>query len=193
MGWTTWLAPVPWLRPPAGWRCSPPMRIICCRGPWSAARWRVKRQRSIWPWVTARQTPRRFSSCSSAELMPWPPSVARNGASAPPLSCLRIDLPPRPGIASELVAGAKLVDQIRRDLAVLDPLHRQREQRVLRGRGDRVAPLRLISVLASQPDVDMLARPVSPPARHVQHQAFDARRLDDDLAHADALPGEPPQ
>src|SRR5258707_4938258 len=184
MGWTAPRWPSRWLRPCAGWPSCPPMRRICCRGPWSAVRWRVKRQRSIWPWVTARQTPRRFSGCSSQELMTWPPSVAPNGASAPPLSCLRIDLPPRPSIASELVAGAKLVDQIRRDLAVLDPLHRQREQRVLRGRGDRVAPLRLISVLASQPDVDMLARPVSPPARHVQHQAFDAPRLDDDVAHA---------
>ncbi|MGA7385336.1 MAG: LysR substrate-binding domain-containing protein [Methylocella sp.] len=44
MGWTTWRWPCPWLRPPAGWRLCPLMRRICCRGPWSAVRWRVKRQ-----------------------------------------------------------------------------------------------------------------------------------------------------
>lgn len=71
MGWTTWRWPYPWLRPPAGWRSCPPMRRICCRGPWSAVRWRVKRQRSIWPWVTAKQTPRRFSSCSYRASTNW--------------------------------------------------------------------------------------------------------------------------
>ena len=47
MGWTTWRWPCLWLRPPVGWRLCRPMRRICCRGPWSAVRWRAKRLRSI--------------------------------------------------------------------------------------------------------------------------------------------------
>ena len=35
--------------------------------PWSVVSRPLKRQRSTWPWVTARQTLRRFSSCSFQE------------------------------------------------------------------------------------------------------------------------------
>ena len=60
---------------------------------------------------------------------------------------------------------AQLVDEIRRDLAVLEPLDGQHEVPVLRRRRDRVAALRLIAVLGGQAHVDVLARAMTGPVR----------------------------
>ena len=68
----------------------------------------------------------------------------------------------------ELVAGPELVDEVGRDLAVVQALDGERERGVLGRRGDRVAALRLVAVLGRQPDVDVLAGAVaraSPGAR----------------------------
>ena len=62
----------------------------------------------------------------------------------------------------ELVAGAQHLDQVRRDLAVLEALDGQHEPLVLRGGGDRVAALRLVAVLGGQAHVDVLAGAVRP-------------------------------
>ena len=64
----------------------------------------------------------------------------------------------------ELVAGPQLVDEIRRDLAVVEALDGEHERSLLGRRRDRVAALRLVAVLGGQPDVDVLAGPVAGPA-----------------------------
>jgi hypothetical protein len=77
----------------------------------------------------------------------------------------------------ELVAGLKLVDEIGRHLAVVEPLHRQRQTLVL-GRGrDGVRALRLIAVLGGQPDVDVLPGDVPRPLGHVEHDRARASGL----------------
>jgi len=47
-----------------GWRLCPPMRRICCRGPWSGRPLEGEAPTIDLAVVTARQTARRFSSCS---------------------------------------------------------------------------------------------------------------------------------
>ena len=70
----------------------------------------------------------------------------------------------------ELVARPQLVDEVRRDLAVVESLDRERERGILGRRGDRVAALRLIAVLRRQPHVDVLTRAMAGPAGSVEHE-----------------------
>ncbi len=70
----------------------------------------------------------------------------------------------------ECVAGAYLVDEVRRDLTVVDSLDRQRELRVVRPRRDRVRALGLVAVLRSQADVDVLPGPMPFPAVDVEDE-----------------------
>ena len=65
----------------------------------------------------------------------------------------------------ELVAGAHLLDEVGRDLAVVDELDRELERVELGRRGDRVRALRLVAVLGGQAHVDVLAGAVPGPAR----------------------------
>ena len=89
----------------------------------------------------------------------------------------------------QLITGTELVGQIRRDLAVLESLHRQRELFVLRRRGDRVRALCLVAVLGGQAHVDVLAGDVPGPAGHVEHQRLRAGSLDEHVYDG----GEPPR
>ncbi len=66
------------------------------------------------------------------------------------------------------VARPQLVGQVRRDLAVVEALDRQRERGSLGRRGDRVRALGDVAVLGGQPDVDVLPRAVPGPAGHVE-------------------------
>ena len=66
----------------------------------------------------------------------------------------------------QLVAGAQLVAQVRGDLTVVDPLHREGQQPRGGRRGDRVAALGLVAVLGGQAHVEVLARHVAEPAGH---------------------------
>ena len=84
----------------------------------------------------------------------------------------------------ELVAGPELVDEVRRDLAVVEPLDGEHERSILGRRGDRVAALRLVAVLGGQADVDVLTCPVARSSRGAQHEALDPRRLLDRLDDA---------
>src|SRR5262249_26041886 len=79
----------------------------------------------------------------------------------------------------ELVRDAKFIDEIKRNLAVLDPLHGQSEQFVFRGRSDRVA---------GEPDVDMLSRQVPRPTTYVENDALYPIGLIHDFAYL----GQPP-
>ena len=71
----------------------------------------------------------------------------------------------------ELVARPRLVDEVRRDLAVVEPLDGDRRAAVLGRRRDRVAALRLVAVLGGQADVDVLAGAVAGPARRRRARA----------------------
>ena len=93
----------------------------------------------------------------------------------------------------ELVAGTQLVDEIRRDLPVLEPLDREHELLVLGCRRDRVAPLCLVAVFGRQPDVDVLARAMPGPGGRLEHDAAHVRRLVDERAHGRELPAQSPQ
>jgi hypothetical protein len=90
----------------------------------------------------------------------------------------------------EAVARAQLLDQVGRHLAVVDQLDGQLERAALRRRRDRVRALRLVAVLRGQPDVDVLARAVPGPLRHVEHERPRARRLHDELAHGRLPPAQ---
>ena len=92
----------------------------------------------------------------------------------------------------ELVAGTELVDEVGRDLAVVEPLDGQDEVLVLRGRGDRVAALGLVAVLGRQPDVDVLTREMAVPVGRIEDDAAHVGRLVEDLDHACGLPGQSP-
>jgi hypothetical protein len=88
----------------------------------------------------------------------------------------------------ELVAGAELVGEVGRHLAVVDALHGQSEIGVLRSRGDRVGALGLVAVVGGETHVNVLARHVAGPARHVEHD----RRRALGLGLAAAHRGDPP-
>ena len=81
----------------------------------------------------------------------------------------------------EHVATAQLADEVVRDLTIGQALHRDREAPVFGSRSDRVAALRLVSVLGGEANVDVLARPVAGPLGDVQDDAPDPRRLVDQL------------
>src|SRR5829696_9487713 len=78
----------------------------------------------------------------------------------------------------DLVALAELVGQVRGDLAVLEALDGQPDERVAGRRRDRVAALRLVAVLGGQADVDVLPGAMPGPAGDVETDRLDARRLD---------------
>ena len=88
----------------------------------------------------------------------------------------------------DLVARAELLGEIGRHLAVVDPLDRERQRRILRRRRDRVGALGLVPVVRRQAHVDVLAGLVSGPVGHVEHERPRRRRLVDDLADARGTP-----
>src|SRR6476620_10271163 len=92
----------------------------------------------------------------------------------------------------ELVADPQLADQVRRDLAVGQGLHGDREAVVFRSRRDRVAALRLVAVLGGEAHVDVLSRPMTGPVRHVEDDAPHARRLVDQLDDVAEHPAQSP-
>jgi hypothetical protein len=83
----------------------------------------------------------------------------------------------------ELIAFAKLAAQIQRDLAILESLDRQRERTLLGRRRDRIAALRLISVVGGEAYIDVLPSAMAWPAGHVETQRWYSRRLLDDSPH----------
>jgi hypothetical protein len=89
----------------------------------------------------------------------------------------------------QLISGAHLAGQVRRHLAVVDPLDRERHDVALRLRRDRERALRLVAVLRGEAHVDVLAGAVAAPVGHLEHERAGGRRLVDRLAYA----GEPPE
>ena len=88
----------------------------------------------------------------------------------------------------DLVSRAQLSDEIRRNLAVVEPLDSDGDAPVL-GRGsDRIAPLRLVSVLGGEADVDVLAGEMPWPVGHVDGYARHLRSLGGDLGDLADLP-----
>ena len=85
--------------------------------------------------------------------MPEPPAISSSGRLVASPGEVAADRAPQ----LELVARAKLLGEVGRDLAVVDPLDRQRDAGVLRRRGDRVGALRLVAVIGGKADVDVLA------------------------------------
>src|SRR6516164_10170515 len=86
----------------------------------------------------------------------------------------------------------ELLNKIGRHLAILYSLHRQSDQSILGGRGDRITALRLVAILGREPNVHMLARQVSLPSGDLEKKTFDARRFDDDLTHCGSPPLKSP-
>ena len=92
----------------------------------------------------------------------------------------------------EALGGPQLVDEVRRDLAVVDPLDGELEVLVAGRRRDRVAALRLVAVLGREPDVDVLAREVAGPVGRVEHDRARAGRLVAELDDGRELPAQSP-
>jgi hypothetical protein len=93
----------------------------------------------------------------------------------------------------QLVPEPKLVDEVRRDLTVVQTLDGKHDVVVFRCGGDGVAPLRLVAVLSSQPHVDMLAGPMAGPLRQLERDALRTVGFSDELDHAAQLPGQSPR
>ncbi len=71
----------------------------------------------------------------------------------------------------ELVAFRKHVDQVGRDLPVVNPLNSESYSRgVLWRRGDRVTALGLVAIIRGQADVDVLPGAMAGPTRHGENQ-----------------------
>ena len=92
----------------------------------------------------------------------------------------------------ELVAGLEHVREVWGDLAVVEPLDREREEVVVGRGGDRVAALGLVAVLGGEADVHVLAGAVAGPCGQVEHDALRLRGLGHQLDHASELPGQSP-
>ena len=92
----------------------------------------------------------------------------------------------------EAVTRDDLVDEIGRDLAVVEALDGQRRRLVRRGR-DRVASLGLVAVLRRKAHVDVLSGAVSGPAVDVEDERSDARRLGHRVGDLRDEPGQSPQ
>jgi hypothetical protein len=90
----------------------------------------------------------------------------------------------------ELVAGDRLVDEIGRDLAVLEALDRQLDCVVLRRRGDRVRARRLIAVLGGQAHVDVVAGAVAGPLGHVEDERARGRGFGAGVADGRDVPAD---
>ena len=113
-------------------------------------------------------------------------------ASGPPSSTDHEKCPPIGPAQLELVAGAELLHEVGRDLAVVDELDRELERVELGRRGDRVRALGLVAVLGGQAHVGVLAGAVAGPLGHVEHERDRARRLGDHLAHGHRAPEDRP-
>src|SRR5262249_48604273 len=92
----------------------------------------------------------------------------------------------------ELVTRPEFVDEVRRDLAVVEPLDGQEQPGVLRTGRDRVAALRLIAVLGGQPDIDVLPGTVAGPRRRLEPEARAPTGFVDEFDDLRVLPVQSP-
>ena len=122
--------------------------------------------------------------------MPEPPASRRTG---PARLVVPHEVPADRAAELEAIAGQEVVDEIRRDLAVVDPLDGQLEPVFRRCRRDGVAALCLVAVLRREPDVDVLTGPVAAPAGDVEHERPRSRRFRDGLDRLGGQPGQSPQ
>ena len=93
----------------------------------------------------------------------------------------------------EPVSRVRIPGQIRRNLAVVDPLDGQLDARAAVRRRDRVAPLRLISVVRGQTNVDMLARSMPGPAFDVEREGLHPIGLGPHVRNLGDVPVQSPQ
>src|SRR3954464_6839910 len=93
------------------------------------------------------------------------PRPARDEQERTAERCLPYEVAADRAAQLESIARPQLVDEIRRDLAVLETLDGDGEPRVLRSRSNRIAPLGLITILGSQSHVHVLACAMPRPLR----------------------------
>src|SRR5215218_3308553 len=91
----------------------------------------------------------------------------------------------------ESVAGSELVDEVWRNLAIVETLDRDRDG-LLGSGGDRVLPLGAVTVLRGEPHVQVLTRTVAGPVRNVDDDRLHARRLLDDVHDGRDPPAQSP-
>ena len=89
----------------------------------------------------------------------------------------------------ELVLCMQLTHEVGRHLAVLQPLHCDRDPRILGRGGYRVAALGLVAIVSGQAHVDVLPRKVPRPIRNIDQKARHLRRLLDHVGDLADLPG----
>src|ERR687898_659290 len=116
------------------------------------------------------------------------PEPSATSSSGPPSSMRQVNGAADGTARLQIVCDAKHPRQVRRNLPVIDPLHRQRHLRALRRRRDRIRALGLVAVLCGEPNVDVLAGNMPRPPRHVQHDGLGPRCLLDEAADGCDLP-----
>src|SRR5580692_9673387 len=91
----------------------------------------------------------------------------------------------------QLIAHAQLIGKVRGYLPVVEPLHRDGHL-LGGGRRDRVRPLRAVTVLSRQLDIQVLPSPVTRPGRDIQFDGAHRRRLPPRGGDRRDLPGQSP-
>jgi hypothetical protein len=119
--------------------------------------------------------------------------AAANQLERPTVAHLPDEVPPDRTPKLERVAHSQLADEIGRHLTIRQPLHREHQPILFRRRRDRVAPLGLVSVLGRQPNVYVLTRSMSGPARHVEDECANVRSLVDQVDDLAQRPVQSPQ
>src|SRR5215217_4602325 len=99
------------------------------------------------------------------------------------------DRPPK----LQLVSCHQHVGEVGRNLTVVQTVHREHELLVFRGGGYGVAPLGLVTILSSEPHVDVLACLVALPFGYLEHQALGSRGLWHHLDYLRQAPQSPAQ
>src|SRR3984957_2623542 len=89
------------------------------------------------------------------------------------------------------VSDAKLVDEIGRHFTVGYTLDCQRKQFVLRCRRNRVAALRLVSIIGREANIHVLARLMAERTGGLEQEGLDAVSLGHDAADLGELPFQP--
>src|ERR671918_1546112 len=140
------------------------------------------RHRALHHPVVTQDRPERHDAGAAGEELKWsaegglPDEVATDGAAQ-----------------LQAVPDTKLIHEVRRDLAVVEPFDRDHDAGILGRRGNRVAALSLIAVLRREPHVDVLARTMPGPARQLARDAFRSGGLFDELDYGPQLPDQSPR
>src|ERR1700674_516681 len=111
------------------------------------------------------------------------PGTPRDQQQRPIFACGPDKVPANRPAKLDPIPHSDLADEIRRYLAVAQPLDCQRDPRIFWWGGYRVAALSLVAIFGGKADVDVLPCEVAGPVGDVEDDAGHRWRLPDQLGH----------